>query len=174
MSHNPAGTLAVFKYLDHLTNAIEQINGRADFENFEVFTPCPYHEIFHALNFKTSDVRKFTLAGGLTGTFVGFGLCLFMDWMWPIVVGGKTAGIASLPAYVVIGFECTILLGALATIAAMLILGRIPNPKKVVLDNRFTDDHFGIFVPGASADGEQAKILKDAGAIEIKAVEEIS
>ncbi len=53
----------------------------------------------------------------------------------------------SIIAYVVIGFECTILLGAIATILGMLVMGRIPNPKVSVLDPRLTDNRFGVFVP---------------------------
>jgi hypothetical protein len=171
MSYNKSGFVAVFKYLDHLTNAMEKTKGRAEFEGHEIFTPCPYHEIFHVLDYKPSAVRYFTFTGAMIGTVSGFGICLLMAYLWPITVGGKTAGIASLPAYVVIGFELTILLGGIATIIGMLVMGRIPNPKVKVLDTRFTDDHFGIFVPGASVDSEQAKLLKECGAIEINHVE---
>lgn len=163
------GILAVFQYLDEVCEAIEKIRDRDDFKNHEVFSPTSYHELEHSSGFGASPVRYFTLVGALTGMVGGFGLCLFMDWDWPLIVGGKTAGIPSLPAYVVIGFECTILLGAIATIAGMLIMGRIPNPKRRVLDERTTDDRFGIFVPGAVVDGPQAKLLKSFGAEEVKA-----
>ena len=36
-------------------------------------------------------------------------MCLAMDYDWPLVVGGKTAGLYSLPAYVIFGFELMIL-----------------------------------------------------------------
>jgi hypothetical protein len=116
-------------------------------------------------------VRWFTLIGGLTGMVGGFLLCLVLDWDWPLVVGGKQAGIYSLPAYVVIGFECTILLGAICTIAGMLILGRIPNPKMPVLDPRITDDKFAIYVPNVEVTSAQAQLLKELGADEVKAVQ---
>lgn len=98
----------------------------------------------------------------------GFALALATDWDWPLVTGGKTPGIYSLPAYVVIGFECTILLGAICTILGMLVHCRIPNPKTSVLDPRFSDDRFGIFVPGAQVESEQAKVLQECGAEEIR------
>ena len=105
----------------------------------------------------------------MTGTVTGFALALLCDWDWPIVVGGKTPGIYSLPAYVILGFEFTILFGAIATVIGVLVMCRLPNPKATIFDNRLTDDMFGIWVPGATVDGPQSKFLKEAGAVEIKA-----
>ena len=116
-----------------------------------------------------SPVRFFTLVGALTGMFTGFGICLLMDYDWPMIVGGKQAGFYSLPAYVIIGFEMTILLGAIATILGMLWMGRLPNPKRRVLDERLTDDRFAIFLPGATLGSEQAVLLEQLGAEEVRA-----
>jgi hypothetical protein len=163
------GIVGVYRHLDTFCRAIEKVRERSDFGSHEVFTPTSYHEVEHACGFGASPVRFFTLAGGLTGMCTGFALALACDWDWPIVVGGKTPGPWSLPAYVVIAFECTILFGAIMTICGMLVMGRIPNPKRRVLDWRFTDDRFGIFVPNAGLDGPQAKLLKEYGADEVRA-----
>ncbi len=165
-----AGILAIFRHLDEFTSAITRVRVRPDCHGYEAYSPTSYHEIEHASGFTDSPVKWYTLTGALTGMVGGFALCLATDWDWPLVVGGKTAGIYSLPAYVVIGFECTILLGAICTILGMLVHCRIPNPKDRVLDVRFTDDRFGIFVPGAMAEGEQAKFLKACGAEEIRKI----
>jgi molybdopterin-containing oxidoreductase family membrane subunit len=170
MKKRPGGILAVFQYLDHLTEAMEKVQKRGDFDGHEVYSPTSYHEIEHVANFKPSPVRWFTLTGAMTGTILGFALALATDYDWPLVVGGKTAVWPSLPAYVIIGFELTILLGGIATIIGMLVMGRIPNPKHRVLDERFTNDRFGIFVPNATSDGEQAKILQQCGADEIREI----
>lgn len=166
-----SGILAVFQYLDHLTGAMEKINHRTDFAGHEVFSPTSYHEIEHAAHFEPSPVRLYTLVGALTGVCTGFALALGLDYDWPIVVGGKQGGLYSLPAYVVIGFECTILFGAICTILGMLVHCKIPNPKTKILDERITDDRFAIFVPNAGLDSPQAKFLKEAGADEIKVCE---
>jgi hypothetical protein len=162
------GILAIFKYLDDLTQAMERIGSDSRFAGHVVYSPTSYHEIEHAAHFKPSPVRAFTLIGALTGATTGFTMALLMDYDWPLVVGGKQAGIYSLPAYVVIGFEFTILFGALATILGMLIMCRIPNPKINILDTRLTDDRFGIYVPDAGLDSPQAKLMKDCGAEEVK------
>ena len=46
--------------------------------------------------------------------------------------------------------------------------GRIPNPKRAVLDERTTSDRFGIFVPEVGLDSPQAQLLKEWGAEEVK------
>ncbi len=167
VSTKTSGILGVFSYLDKFCEAIEKIRDRSDFHGHESFSPTSYHEIEHAYQFDPSPVRKFTLVGALTGLVTGFSLALGMDSDWPIVVGGKPAGVFSIPAYVVIGFELTILFGALATIAGILIMGRLPNPKLRILDTRTTDDKFAIYVPGATLDGPQATLLRELGAEEI-------
>lgn len=172
MKKRPGGVLAVFQYLDHVVDAIEGIHDRKDFDGHEVFSPTSYHEIEEASRFGMSGVRWFSLIGGLTGTITGFALCLYMDTDWPIVVGGKTPGLHSLPVFAIFMFELTILFGGLATIFGMLIMGKIPNPTQRILDTRFTDDRFGIFVPNAALDGPQAQFLKDCGADELKVIEE--
>jgi len=168
-TQNPdSGIIGIFRHLDTVCEAIEKVRDRPDFAGHEVFSPTSYHEIEHASGFGASPVRAFTLIGALTGTCTGFGLALACDWDWPIVVGGKTAGIASLPAYVVLGFEFTILLGAISTVLGMLVMGRIPNPKRRVLDTRTSDDRFAIFLPGAQLSSPQAQFLRDCGAEEVR------
>jgi len=171
MTDKDRGVIAIFRYLDTVCHVIEKIRDHSDFKGHEVFSPTSYHEIEHASGFGASPVRFFTLAGALTGVTAGFALALATDYDWPIVVSGKTPGIYSLPAYVVIGFECMILFGAIATILGMLVMGRIPNPKRKVLDPRTTSDRFAIFVPGAQLDGPQAKLLKEWGAEEVRLTE---
>lgn len=163
------GVLALFKHLDTVCETIEKVKGRQDFKDHEIYSPTSYHEIEHACAYPPSPVRWFTFFGAMTGTVTGFSLALLCDWDWPVVVGGKSPGIYSLPAYVIIGFEFTILFGAIATVLGILTMCRLPNPKINVLDTRLTDDLFGIFVPEVGLDSPQAKFLKEAGAFELKA-----
>jgi len=163
------GIIGIFRYLDVFCQAVENVRERQDFGGFEAYSPTSYHEVEHAMGFGASPVRFFTLIGGLTGLCFGFGLPLACDWDWPLIVGGKTPGIYSLPAYVVLGFECTILFGAIATILGILIMGRMPNPNRRVLDVRTMDDKFAIFLPGGQMDSAQAQYLRELGAEEVRA-----
>ncbi len=163
------GILAIFRYLDQVTEAAEKMVGDQQFKGHEIYSPTSYHELVdHAEKiYGPSQVRWFTLVGALSGIATGIAMPLGMDWDWPIVVGGKTAGIYSSPAYLIFVFELMVLLGAIATIAGMLVLGRLPNPNAHVRDTRLSDDRFAIFIPGVAVDSKQAEILRQWGAEEV-------
>lgn len=163
------GIVAIYQYLDDVCKVMEEIKNKDEFTGHELVSHTSYHELIHIAEEKygKSQVRWFTLTGALTGVATGFAMPLWMDYDWPIVVGGKTAGIYSLPAYFIFGFELMVLFGAIATIAGMFVMGRFPNPKATILDPRLTDDRFAIYVPGATLQGTQAKLLKDFGAEDI-------
>jgi len=113
-------------------------------------------------------VRFFTLIGGLTGTATGFFLTIWSALQWGLVTGGKP--VVSIPPFVVIAFELTILLGGLSTVAAMLVLGRIPRLRpSPTFDPRFTRDRFGVAVHCDARDvGAVRDILTRAGAEEVR------
>jgi hypothetical protein len=160
------GILASFEHVDAAAEAIRALRamGRRD---FVVYSPAPNHELEEALSHRVSPVRLFTLIGGLTGCTAGFAMTIWMSYDWPTVVGGKP--IASIPPYVVIGFELTILLGALSTVAAVALFSVLMGKRGVAYDPRFSDDQVGIFVP---ATPEQLapieRLLQSAGAVEVR------
>ena len=162
------GVLGVFSYLDTTLEAIKKLRaaGHAD---FTVYSPIPRHEIEDALGQAVSPVRMFTLVGGIAGCAIGAWLTLWMSYDWPLVVGGKPVG--SVPPYVVIMFEMTILFGALSTILGILLNSVFAARRvgTIQYDTRFTNDRFGIFVPAES--GQAARIeslLREAGAEEVR------
>ena len=115
-----------------------------------------------------SRVRLFTLLGGLTGTFSGFMLTIWSSLQWGLVTGGKP--VVSIPPFVVIAFELTIVFGGVATLLGMVILGRLPRlTRSRGFDPRFTRDRFGVAVhcPQDRWGSVQA-ILESAGADEVK------
>jgi hypothetical protein len=113
-----------------------------------------------------SPVRLFTLIGGLVGCAAGFGMTIWMSRDWPLLVGGKP--IAPIPPYVVLGFELTILIGALATVAGMVLLSVIQAPRGRPFDPRFSDDRIGIFVPCARDQAAALEALcRKHGSVEV-------
>lgn len=166
---NDAGIVATFEYLDDFREAVKKAQLDESFSGHITYAPTSYHELMDDAEelHGRSEVRWFTTVGAVSGIATGFGMPLLMDWDWPLVVGGKTAGIYSLPAYVVFGFELMVLFGAIATIFGMLFMGRLPNPKDKVRHVRITNDRFAIFLPGAKLQGNQAKLLESWGADEV-------
>ncbi len=169
-----AGMLGIFDGVDTLIVAIEKLRD-AGMKRLVVYSPAPDHNIEHALHQGPSPVRLFTLVGGLTGAAAGFALPTWTSLDWPLITGGKP--IIALPAWVIIGFELTVLCGALSTVLGLFILARLPYRKPLVIyDPSFSVDRYGLHVlpPGDRAADARA-ILRDAGAVEVReSVQEVA
>jgi molybdopterin-containing oxidoreductase family membrane subunit len=165
MSAQPSGILASFRFVDAAAAAVRRLKDEG-YRDFTVYTPVPNVEIARAVGHRASPVRLWTLVGGLTGCASGFALTLWMSYDWPVVVGGKPIG--SVIPYVVIAFELTILFGAGATILGLLY--HTWKSRQVgAYDNRFADDHIGIFVPCTDERREPVQsLLREAGAEEVE------
>lgn len=138
------GLLGSYDHLDSTLEAIEALRGEG-FEEITAFAPFPEHHIEKALGYGASPVRLFTLIGGLTGAATGFAFTAFTSLDWPLVTGGKP--LLSMPAYVVIAFEMTVLFGVLATVIGVFWNMRLPDLKgDVVYDPEFAGGRFGIYV----------------------------
>jgi hypothetical protein len=160
------GILASFGHIDAAVDAIRGLRAMG-LRNLVVYSPAPNHELEEALNHRVSPVRLVTLIGGLTGCAAGFAMTIWMSYDWPVLVGGKP--IASIPPYVVIGFELTILLGALSTVTAVALFSVLMGKRGIAYDPRFSDDQIGIFVPaGAEQVGPVENLLRTAGAVEVR------
>jgi hypothetical protein len=161
--------LGVFAHVDATVRALEELRARG-YHDLTVYTPVPVHQIEEVLerDRPVSRVRLFTLIGGLTGTASGFFLTIWSAMQWGLVTGGKP--IASIPPFVVIAFELTILFGGIATLLGLMVLARLPRPRpSPTFDPRFTNDRFGIAVRVApGSDGSVREILKSAGAEEVR------
>jgi hypothetical protein len=160
------GLLASFSHIDAAVDAIRALRATGH-RNLVVYSPAPNHELEEALSHRVSPVRLFTLIGGLTGCAAGFGMTIWMSYDWPTLVGGKP--IASIPPYVVIAFELTILMGALSTVAAVALFSVLMGKRGIAYDPRFSDDQVGIFVPADSTQiGSIETLLRNAGAVEVR------
>ena len=133
----------------------------------EVFSPAPNHAIAQALRQRVSPVRLFTLIGGLLGCASGFALPIYTVLDWPLITGGMP--IISIPPFVVIAFELTILFGAIGGFMGFLLLAGLPRVKKLTFDDpRFTNDRFGVLVRCTVAQAEAVRRrLEQAGAEEV-------
>ncbi len=166
MAQRIPGVLASFVHVDAAAEAIRALRAQGR-EDITVYSAAPNHEIEEALGISTSPVRLFTLIGGLTGCTAGFAMTIWMSRDWPLLVGGKP--IAAIPPYVVLGFELTILIGALSTVAGLIILALFKRTTGLAYDPSFTDDRIGIFVPaGPEKAGAVATMLTTAGAVEVR------
>jgi hypothetical protein len=158
-----------FKYLDDTLSAVRKLRDKG-IDSPEVFSPFPHHDLEDEVykGKKRSPVRRFTLLGGLTGCLGAFLMTCWMSMDWPLRVSAKP--LLSIPAFVVIAFECTILLGAIFTLLSMFHFSRIPNPfTNHGFRPNFTNDTFGIAVKINKEGAEEiSKLFSATGAAEVE------
>lgn len=146
-----------FEFVDDTVNALRYLREEGR-EDFHLYSPFPNHELEDEafVGKRRSPVRMFTLLGGVTGCLGAFLMTTWMSMDYPLRVSAKP--IVSIPAFVIIAFECTILLGAIFTLIGMLHNSRIPNPFGAVgFRKNFTEDTFGLVVPSTKDDAEVIK-----------------
>ena len=154
------GILASYEYLDSTVDAIENLK-KAGFDEIKAYAPYPEHHIEHALGYGQSPVRVWTLVGALTGTSTAFAFTSWTSVEWPLVVGGKP--IISIPAFIPIVFEMSVLFGARATVIGLFILSKLPNVKPaVVYDPEFTAGRYGVYVEADASRLEEARAIMNA------------
>jgi len=170
MSERVIGVAGHFAHFDRFLEAVRQLRA-AGFNNLRVASPVPHHEIDEALGRRESPVRVFTLVGGIFGGITGLMLTINTSLAYPLIVGGKP--IVSMPAFIVIVFELTILFGAIGTLVGLLVNGRLPRLHiGPAFDPRFCEDQFGLFVFCARDElVTTSNILREAGAVEVRHVE---
>jgi hypothetical protein len=160
------GVLGAFRHIDAACDAIAALRKRGR-RDFTVYSAAPNHELEEALAHGVSPVRLFTLVGGATGIGAGLGMTFWMSLDWPLVVGGKP--IATVPPYVVFMFELMVLLGALSTVAGLVLLCLTRRTGRLAYDPSFSDDRIGIFVPAGGEETAQfERLLREAGAEEVR------
>ncbi len=166
MANTIPGVLGSFVEIDAATDAIKALRAQGH-TDLTVYNAAPNHEIEEALQQKGSAVRLFTLVGGLVGCAGGFAMTIWMSNDWPLILGGKP--IASVVPYTVLAFELTVLSGALATVAGMILLSLLKPTNKLMYDEKYTDDHVGIFVPCSPAQmGAVSEVMTRAGSVEVR------
>ncbi len=140
------------------------------FADLTVFSPVPERAVWEALEPGPSGVRFWTLVGALLGCASGFALTIGTALDWPLRTSAKP--IVSLPPFIIIAFELTILLGALGAVAGFLFNARLPRrTAKIVYDLRFSVDRFGLAVRDGSRITKAHEILRAAGAEEVRVEE---
>lgn len=145
----------------------------AGFQKFEAISAYPIHGMEEACGIKRSWIPYVTFIAGVIGLTGG----LWLTWWtsavnWAVNVGGKP--FFSLPAFVPIMFELTILFAALASVGALFVACKIPRMDPPIIDPDLSSHKFAIFIPHNDVGYDEARIekmFKDLGATEIKRTE---
>lgn len=135
-----------FRNVDETRSAIRELRS-AGASDLELYTAFPNHDLEEEMfvGVKRSPVRRVTLLGALLGLSGAFLMTIWMSVDYPIRVSAKP--LISIPAFVVIAFECTVLIGCISNLLAMFHFSRIPWPFRVPgFRPAFSEGTFGLTV----------------------------
>jgi hypothetical protein len=135
------------KRTDFFNKLKELLQSGVSPKKLKVVMPHPDHEVEELVDqyVPQSKLKYFTLVGTLSGFIGGFALTIGTVLDWPLITGGKP--LISIPAFIVIVFEMTILLGATVSLLGFLILARLPSFKTIISPEEYGNE-FVILMDG--------------------------
>ena len=144
----------------------------AGFPRPELMSPIPIHGVEQVLGPKKSVIKRFTLFGGIFGGLAGFALAAGTAVLYVHPTGGRP--IITIPPFLIIAYEMTILCGILATVLGFLFSARFPAIRERVYVPEAAVDKFAVMVECENEAHLQRaeKILQEADAEEIRQLEE--
>lgn len=151
-----------------LFSAVKEVR-KAGYKIHDVFTPFPIHGLDKAMGLRDTSLHTAGFIYGIMGTTTALG---FITWAlttdWPLNFGGKP--FFSLPAWIPIMFELTVLFSAVGMVLTFCYLCQVaPFVKKDHFNLRSTDDLF-IMALGCTAksnDEEMISFLQSVGAKDV-------
>ncbi|QLY26909.1 DUF3341 domain-containing protein [Bdellovibrio sp. KM01] len=142
-------------------------------DKFEAISAYPIHGMEEACGIKRSWIPYVTFVAGLVGLSGGLALTYWTSAVdWAVNVGGKP--FFSLPAFVPIMFELTVLFAALSSVGALFYACKMPRIDPPVIDPDLSCHKFAIFVPHNDVTYDETKLtnmFKELGAVEVKKTE---
>jgi len=143
---------------------------RAGYKIHDVYTPFPIHGLDKAMGLKDTSLDTAGFIYAITGTATAVG---FISWVftydWPLNIGGKPH--FSLPAWIPITFELTVLFSAVGMVLTFCYLCQMaPFVKKDHFNLRSTDDLFVMAIECTSKTNENDAVafLQSLGAMDVK------
>jgi molybdopterin-containing oxidoreductase family membrane subunit len=147
-----SGVLAIFREPSAMLAAVQAvIQAKLPYDTFSPSRLPPMEPIY-----RPSPVRYWTFLGALAGLAGGFALAIGSALVNGLIVGGKMP--VSIVPYCIIGFEGTILIGAISNLIGLLVHCHLGHSRRIpaMYDRRFSRDHFGLFIPALSEQMERA------------------
>lgn len=169
------GVLAQYENPHAIYQACEQVRDEG-YSKWDACTPFPVHGLEKAMGVPPSKLPWVVLITGVLGS----SLMLFFEvWAsgasYPFVVGGKP--LFSLPAFVPIWYEITVLSSCFAAFLSNWIINGLPRPHHPAFNSkafeRVTDDKFFILIEAADPKFDLTKTKAMLSALGATHVEEL-
>lgn len=142
------GVLAPFDSAQAIVQAARALHTQG-YRELDAFVPRPVEALEELIAPERSSLPRIVLLGGVFGALVGIGIQWFCNaWDYPLNVGGRPP--FSLPAFIPIAFESTVLFGSLAAFFGVLYRMGLPKLWHPVFEvpgfERASIDQFWLFV----------------------------
>ncbi len=170
------GLLAQYENPSTIYAACEKVRD-AGYSKWDACCPFPVHGLDKAMGLKPNKLPWAVLIVGLSCSALGL---FFETWAsgsaYPFIVGGKP--LFSLPAFVPVWYEITVLTSCLTAFFGNWVLNGLPRPHHPAFNSqafeRVTDDKFFIMVECADPKFDLAKtkaLLSESGATLVEELE---
>lgn len=174
-SPKPYGMVAAFTNPEDLLSAAKKANAKG-YTDVDAYSPMPVDGLVEAIGWRDDKLGWLVFGGGLTGICVGLGL----EW-WSSTqayahnVGGKP--LFSLPAFLPVFYECTILFAAFAATFGMIALNGLPKPHHPIFNakdgDRASQDRFLLCVEASDPQWDKEDVKRFMETLGAESVEYI-
>ncbi|HLG50293.1 MAG TPA: DUF3341 domain-containing protein [Chloroflexota bacterium] len=145
----------------------------AGYRRMDAYSPFPIEGLADAIGMHRSWIPTIVLICGILGGLTGYLFQVLAMGVWyPINVGGRPYN--SIPSFVPVTFELTILFGVLSAVISLIILNRLPEPYHPVFNverfARATTDRFFLVIEATDPrfnPAETAQFLRTLNAREV-------
>jgi len=174
MSKDTYGIVATFDTSPEIYHASKEVN-EAGYSRYDVYTPFPVHGIEKVMGEKRSKLGGFSLIGGISGFLLGMAIVAYMNYDYPLIVGGKVifGPIFPFPIF----YELTILLAAFGTFGGMFLMNQLPRHHHPVFNyekfGKSSDDKFMIVIESDDPkfdEQETSSFLEKIGGYDVTAI----
>jgi hypothetical protein len=174
MAERPYGLLAEFDSPETLLEAARNARD-AGYRRLDAFTPFPVEGLAAILRLSRPRISVVGLIGGFAGAAIALIMQCYVNYDYPLNVGGRP--LYALSAFAVVTFELTVLFSALSMIVAMLWQNGLPRLNYPVFGaKRFhlaSKDRFFLCIKGEDSEFDPRKtsaFLEKAGALSVELV----
>ena len=147
------GIIAEFPSAAALFEAAEKVRDQG-YRFWDVHSPFPIHGMNKAMGLGKSTLGYIIFCGGFTG-FLTAVLLEFIpsSYLYPLIVHGKPVNFFTVPPFLPIMFELTVLLSAFTAFFGVFAMNRLPRLNHPLFDfepfKRVTNDAFFLAIEAA-------------------------
>ncbi len=133
------GLLAEFDTPEKLVDAAQRAY-QAGYRRMDAYSPFPVEGLSDAVGFRKNRLPMLVFIGGVIGCIGGLGLQYWVSVInYPMNVGGRPY--FSVPSFIPVTFETTVLCAALTAVFGMILLNGLPMPYHPVFNVKRFREH---------------------------------